>query len=360
MVNEAIDRTYSWLLPTLEVYRDGERLLLSDTEREATYTRHTGELLAALELFDGSRTLGELLERGPVVVSLIAELLHQRWLVQLSRPLSECTGDDDVKSRQLSYFAHVQRITPDVAFDELAGKRVLIVGTGGIGSHLAVVLAGSGVKRFVLNDPDTVSNSNLNRQVHFTRRDIGRFKVEVLAEALAARFDGLEVETCTINHDEREHAELPACDAVVVCGERESIWSRPELVRDRPLLMAGYFGPVAVVGPCVLPGVGPSWSELLCDRPARLGARTPSNRVARARSWNCSGAAINTAAAGLLGEATLRVLAPSLGGPILVGERLELDMRDLGVRRIDFSRGVAAARATPWPSDTSAATTTEP
>lgn len=260
MDEQNVAENYVWLLPTLQIYDEGSSVVLRDTEREARLTGHTSELLRALELIDGNRQLAELLLLGPLMGSLLAELAENDWLVQLSRPLASVASDDDPRSRQLSYFAHMQRFQPDRAFDELAAKRVLIVGTGGIGSHLAVNLAGSGVKRFVLSDPDIVSSSNLNRQVYFTRRDIGSLKVQALARALQERYCDLEIETSTLDHDTCQGAALPACDAVVVCGERESIWTRPNLVEGVPLLMAGYFGGIAVVGPCLLPNVRPTWS----------------------------------------------------------------------------------------------------
>jgi hypothetical protein len=204
-------------------------------------------------------------------------------------------------------------------------------------------LAGSGVKRFVLSDPDVVSTSNLNRQVYFTRRDVGSLKVQALARALAERFDDLDVITSTVDHDVAPDAPLPDCDAVVVCGERESIWSRPELVKGKPLLMAGYFGSRAVVGPCMMPGRSPSWSELVSDRGAHPRASAPSSQVRREAAWNSSGASINCAAGGLLAEATLRMLAPTLGGPILLAERVEVDMRTLEHSRVSFHPNEPAA-----------------
>lgn len=350
MSEQHIDQLYPWLLPTLTIHRDGDQLLLRDFEREAVYTRHAGELVAALELIDGSHSLGELLRSSPTVAGLLADLADNDWLVQLSRPLDVITADDDARSRQLSYFAHLQRFLPDRAFEELALRRVLIVGTGGIGSHLAMNLAGSGVKRITLNDPDIVSQSNLNRQLYFTRRDVGVLKVRALERALHERFDDLELETSTVDHDLAPEAPLPSCDAIVVCGELESIWSRPDHVRGVPLLMAGYFGSTAVVGPCIVPGVAPTWSELMTGRERARGARVRANQITRPHTWNSSGAAVNCAAGGLLVEATVRLLAPSLGGPILVHERLELDMRTLSSTRFDVAAAASTAARAPSPA----------
>ena len=63
---------------------------------------------------------------------------------------------------------------------------VLIVGTGGLGSPVALYLAAAGVGTIGLLDADTVSLSNLQRQVIHTTADIGRLKVESAAEKLRA------------------------------------------------------------------------------------------------------------------------------------------------------------------------------
>jgi sulfur carrier protein ThiS adenylyltransferase len=65
----------------------------------------------------------------------------------------------------------------------LGAARVGIIGLGGLGSNIAIMLARSGVRHFVLADFDVIEPSNLNRQAYFPD-DLGRPKVEVLAETL--------------------------------------------------------------------------------------------------------------------------------------------------------------------------------
>lgn len=55
----------------------------------------------------------------------------------------------------------------------LSEASVLIVGIGGLGSAAALYLTGAGVGRIGLADADTVSKSNLQRQVLYTERQIG-------------------------------------------------------------------------------------------------------------------------------------------------------------------------------------------
>lgn len=69
--------------------------------------------------------------------------------------------------------------------DSLRGSRALLIGAGGLGCNIAVHLAGAGVGKISVCDFDSVSQSNLNRQFLYTEADIGRFKADAAAAALA-------------------------------------------------------------------------------------------------------------------------------------------------------------------------------
>lgn len=69
---------------------------------------------------------------------------------------------------------------------KLAAASVLVVGAGGLGAPASTYLAAAGVGRIGLCDGDTVSVTNLNRQVLYTDADLGRPKVECAARRLAA------------------------------------------------------------------------------------------------------------------------------------------------------------------------------
>jgi len=68
--------------------------------------------------------------------------------------------------------------------ERLRDASVLVVGAGGLGSPLLLYLAAAGVGRIGIMDDDTVSLSNLQRQVLFGTEDIGAPKALVAAEKL--------------------------------------------------------------------------------------------------------------------------------------------------------------------------------
>src|SRR5680860_1552439 len=60
---------------------------------------------------------------------------------------------------------------------KLLNSKVLIVGTGGLGSPAAMYLAAAGIGTIGLVDPDVVELSNLQRQIIHSTKDVGRPKV---------------------------------------------------------------------------------------------------------------------------------------------------------------------------------------
>ncbi|GGI05054.1 molybdopterin-synthase adenylyltransferase MoeB [Egicoccus halophilus] len=78
-------------------------------------------------------------------------------------------------------------IIPDVGIEgqeRLKASKVLLVGTGGLGSPLALYLAAAGVGTIGIVDNDVVDASNLQRQVIHTTSMIGRPKVESARHAI--------------------------------------------------------------------------------------------------------------------------------------------------------------------------------
>ena len=67
---------------------------------------------------------------------------------------------------------------------KLKAARVLVVGAGGLGSPLIQYLAAAGVGEIGIVDDDTVSLSNLQRQVLHGTEDIGRAKVASARDAI--------------------------------------------------------------------------------------------------------------------------------------------------------------------------------
>lgn len=86
--------------------------------------------------------------------------------------------------------------------ERLLGSKVALIGAGGLGSPSALYLAAAGVGTLGLVDFDTVDASNLQRQILFGTSDVGRSKVDVARERLAA----LNPEVRVVAHEEKLEA----------------------------------------------------------------------------------------------------------------------------------------------------------
>lgn len=80
------------------------------------------------------------------------------------------------------YFCRTEMLLGRDAMERLSQAHVAVFGLGGVGGHVVEALARSGVGALTLVDGDTVSPSNLNRQLLATRSTIGRKKAEVMRE----------------------------------------------------------------------------------------------------------------------------------------------------------------------------------
>ncbi len=83
-------------------------------------------------------------------------------------------------------FDRAARLFTEPGLHRLMGARVVVFGMGGVGSFAAEALARSAVGELVLVDFDDVCVTNANRQLHALRGNIGKPKVEVMAERLRA------------------------------------------------------------------------------------------------------------------------------------------------------------------------------
>lgn len=91
---------------------------------------------------------------------------------------------------------------------KLKAARVLVVGTGALGSPVLHYLAAAGIGTLGLVDDDIVSLSNLQRQVIHTTADIDRLKVDSAAEKIRALNPHVRIETHPIRLTPENAADL--------------------------------------------------------------------------------------------------------------------------------------------------------
>jgi len=189
--------------------------------------------------------------------------------------------------------AEVQRYSrhlfiPEVGMEgqrKLKAASVLVVGTGGLGSPVAMYLAAAGVGRIGLVDYDVVDPSNLQRQViHGTSR-IGQLKVESARERLRDLNPFIQVDTYNIVFNSHNAREIATPYDLIVDGTDN--FPTRYLINDlcvltgRPFVYGSIFrfeGQVSVfdarVGPCyrcLFPDPPPPGSVPSCSQAGVFG-----------------------------------------------------------------------------------------
>ena len=84
----------------------------------------------------------------------------------------------------LDQFSRTQLLIGREGIDRLSRVRVAVFGIGGVGGYVCEALVRSGVGAFDLIDDDRVCLTNLNRQILATRKTVGKYKAEVMAERM--------------------------------------------------------------------------------------------------------------------------------------------------------------------------------
>src|ERR1700723_3159301 len=235
----------------------------------------------------------------------------------------------------MRYSRHL--IMPEVGMDgqlKLKQAKVLCIGTGGLGAPLGLYLAAAGVGRIGLVDFDRVDDSNLQRQVLFSTKDVGRPKIEAAADRLRGLNPDIQIDTFE-THLSSDNALDILKDYDIIVDGTDNFPTR-YLVNDASVLLGKpnvygsifrFDGQVSVFG---APG-GPCYRCLYPEPP-------PPELVP-----NCAEGGVLGVLAGIVGtwqasEALKLVLG--IGTP-LIGRLMLVDALDARVREVRVARDPA-------------------
>ena len=98
---------------------------------------------------------------------------------------------------------------------KLSRTSLAIIGAGGLGSLLSFYLTAAGIGRLLIFDEDVVSEDNLNRQILYTREDVGKPKAKVAEERLKKLNPDIQIEGHQMRIDSSKLEMLEGVNGVV-------------------------------------------------------------------------------------------------------------------------------------------------
>lgn len=123
--------------------------------------------------------------------SLLNRLIEIGIVIEADSSFIKYNGTRYEKTNYLLY----DLFDSNTILDSIQTKCVMIIGLGGIGTEVLNHFIAAGITKFVLIEHDTVSETNLNRQFIYKMTDIGRSKVDVVAEYIGDKLSGARVTT---------------------------------------------------------------------------------------------------------------------------------------------------------------------
>ncbi len=115
-----------------------------------------------------------------------------------------------------------QVILPEVGLSGqklLDEAKVLVIGAGGLGHPVLLYLAGAGVGRIGIVDHDKIELTNLHRQVLFTKKDIGKYKVDIISKKIQEQNPYININSHQLRLDEDNISLLNDYDLILDCTD---------------------------------------------------------------------------------------------------------------------------------------------
>ncbi|MBI9033554.1 MAG: molybdopterin-synthase adenylyltransferase MoeB [Bacteroidales bacterium] len=241
------------------------------------------------------------------------------------------------KEELLRYNRHI--IMPEVGTEgqtKLKKAKVLVIGTGGLGCPVLLYLTAAGVGNIGIIDFDTVSESNLQRQILFDTHDIGKSKAKVAAKKLKAQNPYVNFEVYSTKFSKQNALKLVGEYDLVIDGT-DNFPSRYLLndacvISGKPFVFGAiykFYGQVSVFNY----KNGPTYRCLFPEQPQE--DEVP----------NCSTIGVIGAIPGIIGtlqasEAIKIILGK---GEIMSGKLFQIDLLSLNIDLIDIYKDEEAA-----------------
>ena len=189
--------------------------------------------------------------------------------ISLHNPAPEVSPVEPVSNYKLHRrFDRMARLTGDDGMSALMNSFVIVFGIGGVGSFTAEALVRSGIGRIRIVDFDDVCVTNTNRQLHAMKGNIGKPKVELMAERLRRINPLAKVEAVKLFYQAETSEDLLEGEPDFVVDAIDQFTAKCHLIatcKQREIPLVCSMGGRGQVGPDQDRGRGPEQDQELSD-----------------------------------------------------------------------------------------------
>ena len=125
-------------------------------------------------------------------------------------------------------------------------KSIVIVGSGTIGSNMALALAGNAFRDYIFIDGDTVSKRNIPLCDAFTLEDLGKYKVEVLKDFLKRKYGRrMNIETYHLYVNDVPLEKITEPDMLILAVDNnltKLFVTYQRMKANKPMVVIGFWG----------------------------------------------------------------------------------------------------------------------
>lgn len=193
-----------------------------------------GSIKMLLALMDGSRELTRIVDEVCLhypdisemeIIAAVEEFNNLGFLLHTD-PNQHILGPTELErfKGNVNYMSHFSPPNMDPSYfqEKISNARITIIGMGAFGCSLLFNLAGLGVRNVRIIDFDTVDLSNLNRQLLFNEKDIGKLKIDAAKEFMKAFYSSMDIETINQKIDQNTLIEpmIEGSDFVILAADQ--------------------------------------------------------------------------------------------------------------------------------------------
>ena len=127
-------------------------------------------------------------------------------------------------------FSRTQLLLGDEAMEKLKNAKVAVFGIGGVGGYAAEALVRSGIGEINIIDNDTVSPSNINRQIYAMNSTVGEYKVDAAEKRMLDINPDVKIKTFKIFYTQETSGQFDFKNYDYIIDAVDTVSAKIELI----------------------------------------------------------------------------------------------------------------------------------